>query len=434
MFDYEASSDQKIVLLSVRPRADEVFYETYDTTSAAFFRTAHQEASVPIDFGYPAFTKLGEVTGVASGGSTTFDWTGRGAAHYEWFARVRNGNVYRDSVRRGFDCTGVDPSGLTLTSHSDGATFFPSIAYTLEGTCDLGAAVEVLWDGVKVGDATVTGTDWEFAWTPDWDEVIVANGLTGAVLSVDDGSTTAEIDALVFSPALSTLDVWLSPNNPAGYSETAGTLNSFTNIMTGTVLSTKVGTVTWSSTAYNGRPGFTVAASSCIYGTDAVPAARMSGVPQSVSAYLNVDLDTPDANNACLCFARAANNSNHVAYFGTNPNVSGQYTYARRGAGAAAEQADTTAYALGVAEFHSAGGTDPVYSRVNGGAETDEALAGSETTLTMDRLGIGARVDATPDLFGAGDYGEQLCGPEQSAELKTLLRQYCAALGGHTLP
>jgi hypothetical protein len=439
MFDYESSHDQKVVLLKVNPRDGELFYETYDTTSATYFRTAHQEASVPAEFpGYPAFTKLGEVTGVASGGSTTFDWTGLGASHYEWYARVRNGNVYRDSSRRGFDCTGVAPSGLTITSHADGAVFYPTVAYTLEGTCDLGVTIEVFWNAVKIGDATVTGTDWEFVWTPTFAQVITANGLSGAVLSVDDGTTAADIDALVYTHAVEDdLLYWVSAKNPAHYDETAGSLDSVTNGASGAVtISTKTGVPGWSADGVaTGHAGFTGAGAAAIYGLDAV-SNHQNGAPPAYGLFMVAQVSNVATNSPCFCFARSGTNSNNTVYWGTN--TSSRWTYARRGAGAAAEQADATATAstgTQLVAYYTAGGANPVFIRVNGAAAVSEALAAVESPASMDRVGFLARVDSSPDLFITGAVGEVAYYSTQPDAAKiTRALNYMAAVWGVTLP
>lgn len=440
MFDYEAANDMRFIFLTLKPRDNEVFYETYNALTDTYFQTAHQEFTVPFDFGQPAFTKLGEVTGVASGGSTTFDWTGLGANHYEWFARVRTGDVYRDSERRGFDCTGVAPSGLTITSHEDGAVFYPTVAYTLEGTCDLGAAVEVYWAGVKAGDAVVIGTDWSFVWTPDWDDVIVVNGLNGDFLFVADGSSPiAQIDALVYSPILETgVLLWTSAKNTAHYTETAGALTSVVNGISSVSVSTLTGAPGYSATGIDSRPAFTFNGSSAIYGPEAAVGNAQNGVPPAFSCFVVGTVVTPATNSPLFCIARSTTNSNNAVYWGTNTVSGGRWTYARRGAGAAAEQSDSTAYTTGtqIFESQSAGGAGvAVFTRVNGGTELSEALTGTEQPASCDRWGFGARVDSTPDLFTTGALGEVVYASTRlSSAAHTRLRNYLAAEWGVTLP
>lgn len=94
-------------LFEFTPRNATLRNTTRDMTLDAYRVETQSEFTLPFELpGYPAFTKLGEVTGVAAGATATFEWSGLTTGqHYEWFARARNGNVYRDSERRGFEVT-----------------------------------------------------------------------------------------------------------------------------------------------------------------------------------------------------------------------------------------------------------------------------------------------------------------------------------------
>ncbi len=107
MSDYQFSSGSNrfyVRLWDIDPRAGTLRNRTRDCSNDIWRVEPESEFTLPFELpGYPAFAKIGEVPGVAAGMTASFNWSGlTSGLHYEWFARARNGNVYRDSARRGF--------------------------------------------------------------------------------------------------------------------------------------------------------------------------------------------------------------------------------------------------------------------------------------------------------------------------------------------
>ncbi len=212
-------------IMEFSPSSNQIRVKTYSPVLDQFDLGSEHQFTLPYDMGGTSFAVIGTQTGVASGGTASFDWTGLSGGTYEWYVTVSDGSQTTTSPTWSFSTTAAPQTTLTVTPPSNGTITGPGI------NCGDGGSdcTEMYDSGTPVSLSATPAGGYEFlAWTGDCtgstcdltmdvDHTVGATfGVASSVgVSVDDvsltegdcGTSNMTFTVSLSSPSLSTVTV-----------------------------------------------------------------------------------------------------------------------------------------------------------------------------------------------------------------------------------
>lgn len=207
------------------------------------------------------------------------------------------------------------------------------------------------------------------------------------------------------APVLDTVDLSfrIRANDPATYTETAGTLTSLISSVSGTPLNATItGAPKILIDPRTNRPAFSAAGVDAVRGSDATMQAAATGSNRAWTAAAVIEVTSVTSTG--YWFACNLSSGTHGFYFGqVAPNI--RVSQAGPGGFISAASEKVTAGLMVITQRSPDGLT--VYTSVNGAAETSVTVA-SHGLMSPDRTGVFESVGATPGTRFHGYLFEQL--------------------------